>query len=301
MDRLFWLHNEPSGIAGAVLGCRQFLASGQTLANGDDALHVVRLLLVDGMQTYARYDGDFRPVTNRPDLFRLNLRAPTSLRNREILVDVLSLHADLLRKRGLPLRVPAQYTQIQPSLSRVVTSRRFDPVKMQDAPTAEVAPWSLSQPSGGPQIAREAGFLPVVAVAGPAAAWTYVAVTGIVSALVAYIVSKVTDSVDNWNRSRAATDLNLTRQATSYAKLVQTHQDHANAEQKAGRELPYSPGEQALIESARRDLEAGRNDARDMVNELVKPPAGGASTTILLLGLAAVAGLAYTQTKQAAR
>ena len=122
MDRLFWVHNEPSGIASAVLGCRQFLASGQTLANGDDALHVVRLLLVDGMQTYARYDGDFRPVTNRPDLVRLNLRAPTSLRNREILVDVLSLHAGLVRKRGGPLRVPAQYTQIQPSLSRVVAS-----------------------------------------------------------------------------------------------------------------------------------------------------------------------------------
>jgi len=294
MSRLFWEHNEPTGIAGAVLGCRQFLASGRTLASADDALHVARLLLVDGLQTYARFQGDFRPVDGRPGVLRVELRAPTTPRNREVLVDALSFQALLMRLRGASIRVPANYTQIQPGLVRVVRTRRFDPVNMTDAPQRQAAPW-LTPAAPGP-VLPEAGILPAIPVAGAAAAWTYVAVTGIVAALVAYTVSKVADSVDNWQRSRAATDLNLTRQATSYAKLMQTHQDHANREQAAGKDLPYDAAEQSLIDSARRDLEAGRSDARAMVEELTKPPAGSTSTTILLLGLAVVAGLAYTRT-----
>lgn len=293
MNRLFWEHTEPAGVAGAVLGCRQFLASGQTLANADDAIHVARLLLVDGLQTYARYDGDFRPVDGRPSTVRLDLRAPRTARSREVLIDALSFHALLMRLRNASIRVPAEYTQIQPSLARVVRTRRFEPVSMMDRPIREVAPWLV--PAAPGPVLPEAGLIPIVPLTGAAAVWTVIAVTGIVSALVGYIVSKVADSADNWQRSRAALDLNLTRQATSYAKLMQAHQDHVNREREAGKEIPYSAAESALMDSARRDLEAGRADARAMVDELVKPPAGGAQSTILLLGLAMVAAFAYTR------
>lgn len=283
-----------AGLANRIGGLRSYLRGGGTLGKGPDSLQAVRLACTDGLLAYSRFAGGIMPSPSVANTDVALVEQPVKVRQKQILADVLLLPALIAKREGYGLRPGPTFGQVAPGRVGMFAFDGADPLQIGATSSEKLLPPEIDL-----KLKTDAGAIPLAAGAAialtSAEALAVVALVGVVAACVCWVFNRSLDSVDGWNRTRTAADVNLTRQVKSYEAMIEVFHAHRAAEEKAKQDLPFNAAENAIIEQARTDLGAGRVDAAKMSEELAKPIASSSGSNILLLGLAALAAFVYVQ------